>query len=138
MGQWGNVSLSNLYVLNAILYVAEHGCKWRGLPQRFGNWHTIFTWMNRWSKFGVIERMFEKARPSCWNAKPGNPKQLGVTCLSQVHDVLLRPAFQFRTITYRGKRASWLRKNHRHCRRTNRQRQALGELTGFPAKVDRV
>ena len=28
----GNVSLSNLPVLNAILYVAEHGCKWRGLP----------------------------------------------------------------------------------------------------------
>lgn len=30
--QRGNVSLSNLQVLNAILYVAEHGCKWRGLP----------------------------------------------------------------------------------------------------------
>ena len=29
--QRGNVSLSNLQVLNAILYVAEHGCKWRGL-----------------------------------------------------------------------------------------------------------
>ena len=39
----GNVRLSNLGVLNAILYVAEHGCKWRGLPKRFGNWHTIFT-----------------------------------------------------------------------------------------------
>ena len=35
--QRGNVSLSNLQVLNAILYVAEHGCKWRGLPSRFGN-----------------------------------------------------------------------------------------------------
>ncbi len=34
--QRGNVSLSNLRVLNAILYVAEQGCKWRGLPQRFG------------------------------------------------------------------------------------------------------
>ncbi len=30
--QRGNVSLSNLQVLNAILHVAEHGCKWRGLP----------------------------------------------------------------------------------------------------------
>ena len=29
--QRGNVSLSNLSVLNAVLYVAEHGCKWRGL-----------------------------------------------------------------------------------------------------------
>jgi transposase len=34
--QRGNVSLSNVQVVNAILYVAEHGCKWRGLPKRFG------------------------------------------------------------------------------------------------------
>ena len=48
--QRGNVKLSNLQLLNAILYVAEHGCKWRGLPKRFGNWHTIYTRMNRWSR----------------------------------------------------------------------------------------
>ena len=57
--QRGNVSLSNRQVLNAILYVAEHGCKWRGLPARFGNWHTIYTRMNRWSKNGVLDRVFE-------------------------------------------------------------------------------
>lgn len=58
--QRGNVSLTNLEVLNAILYVAEHGCKWRGLPERFGNWHTIYTRMNRWSKSGVLDRVFER------------------------------------------------------------------------------
>ena len=58
--QRGNVSLSNLQVLNAILFVAEHGCKWRGLPKRFGNWHTIYTRMNRWSKAGVLDRIFAK------------------------------------------------------------------------------
>ena len=57
--QRGNVSLSNQQVLNAILYVAEHGCKWRGLPARFGNWHTLYTRMNRWSKNGVLDRVFE-------------------------------------------------------------------------------
>ena len=31
--QCGNVTLDNLHVLNAILSVAEQGCKWRGLPQ---------------------------------------------------------------------------------------------------------
>ena len=62
--QRGNVSLSNLEVLNAILYVAEHGCKWRGLPKRFGNWHTIYTRMNRWSKAGVLDRVFEELQ-SC-------------------------------------------------------------------------
>ena len=34
--QRGNVSLSNLQVVNPVLYVAEQGCKWRGLPARFG------------------------------------------------------------------------------------------------------
>jgi len=58
--QRGNVSLSSLSVLNAILYVAENGCKWRGLPKRFGNWHNIYTRMNRWSKAGVLDRVFEE------------------------------------------------------------------------------
>ena len=57
--QRGNVGISNRQVLNAILYVAEHGCKWRGLPKRFGNWHTIYTRMNRWSKNGVLDQVFE-------------------------------------------------------------------------------
>ncbi|TCK35268.1 putative transposase of IS4/5 family DUF4096 [Paraburkholderia sp. BL8N3] len=56
--QRGNVSMSNLQVLNAILYVSGHGCKWRGLPKRFGRWHTIYTRMNRWSKSGVLDRVF--------------------------------------------------------------------------------
>ena len=58
--QRGNVSLTNLQVLNAILYVAEHGCKWRGLLKRFGNWHTIYTRMSRWAKSGVLDRAFEQ------------------------------------------------------------------------------
>jgi transposase len=47
-------------VVNAILYVAEHGCKWRGLPKRFGNWHTIYTRMNRLTKAGLLDRKFKK------------------------------------------------------------------------------
>lgn len=58
--QRGNVSLSNFQLLNALLYVVEHGCKWRGLPKHFGNWHTIYTRMNRWSKAGVLDRVFAR------------------------------------------------------------------------------
>ena len=58
--QRGNVSLSNLQLVNAILYVAEHGCKWRALPKRFGDRHTIYTRMNRWAKAGVLDRLFEE------------------------------------------------------------------------------
>ena len=59
--QRGNVSLSNLQVLNAILYATEHGCKWRGLPAHLGNWHTIYTRMNRWSKSGVLDRVADSS-----------------------------------------------------------------------------
>jgi transposase len=58
--QRGNVSLENICVINAILYVAENGCKWRALPKRFGNWHTIYTRMNRWAKAGVLDGVFDK------------------------------------------------------------------------------
>src|ERR1700722_495386 len=58
--QRGNVSVPNLQVMNAILYVAEQGCKWRGLPKRFGPWHTIYMRMNRWAKNGVLDRVFEQ------------------------------------------------------------------------------
>ena len=57
--QRGNVKNENLQVLNVILYVAENGCKWRGLPKRFGRWHTIYMRMNRWAKSGVLDRIFE-------------------------------------------------------------------------------
>ena len=58
--QRGNISLTNLQVFNAILYVAENGCKWCSLPKQFGNWRTIYTRMNRWAKAGVLDRLFEE------------------------------------------------------------------------------
>ena len=45
-------------VKHAILYVTKHGGKWRGLPKRFGYWHTIYTRMSRWPKSGVLDRVF--------------------------------------------------------------------------------
>lgn len=51
--------MGNLQVLNGILYVTENGYKWRALPEKYGNWHTIYVRMNRWSKNGVLARIFE-------------------------------------------------------------------------------
>ncbi len=58
--QRGNVGITNLQLLNALLYMVEKGCKWRALPKHFGNWHSIYTRMNRWSKAGVLDRVFAK------------------------------------------------------------------------------
>jgi transposase len=52
------LKISNFDVFKALLYVLENGCKWRALPEKFGNWHTIYTKLNRWSKNGVLERIF--------------------------------------------------------------------------------
>jgi transposase len=53
------VRISNLTVINAILFVAESGCKWRTLPPRFGKWHTVYTRMRRWADAGVLEQFFD-------------------------------------------------------------------------------
>ena len=58
--QRGNVRAGNFVLLNALLYVLEHGCKWRGVPTSFGPWHTIYTRLKRWSKKQVIERVFAR------------------------------------------------------------------------------
>lgn len=57
--QRGNVRVSNLTVINAILFVAENSCKWRALPPRFGKWHTVYTRMRRWADAGVLDRLFD-------------------------------------------------------------------------------
>lgn len=58
--QRGNVSLDNLNLLNAILSVAENACTWQRLPKEFGNWHSIYTRMSRWSKNGTLAKIFER------------------------------------------------------------------------------
>ena len=57
--QRGNVRISNLDVINAVLYAAENGCKWRALPKAFGNWQTIYTRLRRWTERGVLDQLFQ-------------------------------------------------------------------------------
>jgi len=54
-----DVRISNHQLVNALLYVVENGCKWRSLPKSFGNWHTFYMRMNRWSHGGVLRKLFE-------------------------------------------------------------------------------
>lgn len=58
--QRGNVRLDNFTVVNAILYVAANGCKWRALPSHYGPWHTLYTRMSRWARAGVLDCLFEQ------------------------------------------------------------------------------
>ena len=51
--QRGNVIMSILDLINAVLYVADNGCTWRALPREFVNWHTIDTPLKRWGEKSV-------------------------------------------------------------------------------------
>jgi transposase len=56
--QRGNVKINNLDFINALLYIVENGCKWRALPEKYGNWDTIYKKFNRWAKNNVIQKIF--------------------------------------------------------------------------------
>ena len=52
----------NIVFINAVLYVLENGCKRRALPERFGNWSVVYARFRRWSRSGVLERLFAALR----------------------------------------------------------------------------
>ena len=56
--QRGNVRIPTIDFINAVLYVLENGCKRRALPERFGKWSTVYARFRRWSRSGVLERLF--------------------------------------------------------------------------------
>jgi len=52
--------IPNQQFLNVLLYTIENGCKWKALPKKYGNWHTIYVKFNRWSKNGTIQWIFDE------------------------------------------------------------------------------
>jgi transposase len=54
----GTFSIDNITAINGMLYLAENGCKWRSLPEKYGKWHSIYMKLSRWAKSGVLENIF--------------------------------------------------------------------------------
>lgn len=61
-GDRGRTARCNKLFLEAVLFVAHNGGRWRDLPERFGKWNSVFVRFNRWSKSGVWQRLFEAAQ----------------------------------------------------------------------------
>ena len=51
--------ISNYQFMCAMIYVIENGCKWRVLPKKYGNWHTIYIRFSKWSRNGTIAKILE-------------------------------------------------------------------------------
>lgn len=49
----------NRRFLNALLWMARSGGRWRDLPERFGDYQTVKRRYYRWIEMGVLDTMFE-------------------------------------------------------------------------------
>ena len=58
-GTSGRNARDNRLFLDAAVWIARNGGPWRDLPDRFGNWNSVFRRFDRWSTNGVWHRLFE-------------------------------------------------------------------------------
>lgn len=56
-GDPGRTAEDNRRFINAVFWIARTGAPWRDLPERFGQWNSVFQRFNRWSRNGVWERL---------------------------------------------------------------------------------
>lgn len=49
-------------IVDAIRYVTDNGCKWRGLPVDFPPWQTVYGFFLRWRLTGAIEQIHTALR----------------------------------------------------------------------------
>src|ERR687891_1909138 len=59
-GQHGGVARDNRRFIDAVLYVARTGIPWEDLPERFGNWNSVWRRFDRWAAQGVWLRVFQE------------------------------------------------------------------------------
>ena len=46
-------------VINGILFALRTGIAWRDMPDQYGPWSTIYNRFNRWSKAGILDKVFD-------------------------------------------------------------------------------
>lgn len=51
--------LDDRKVISAIIFVIRYGIPWRQIPDFYGKWASIYSRFNRWSKAGIIQKMFD-------------------------------------------------------------------------------
>jgi len=61
-GDPGVTAKDNRLFIDAVLWIAKTGAPWRDLPERFGNWNSIWRRFDRWAAKGVWARIFHELR----------------------------------------------------------------------------
>ena len=61
-GDPGAHSEDNRKFVDGVIWIARTGAPWRDLPERYGEWNSVYQRFNRWAKSGVWERVFQAVR----------------------------------------------------------------------------
>ena len=56
-------------VIDGVFIRTRTGCPWRDLPERFGNWKTVYNRHRRWSGDGIWEMILDRSAPGA--TRPG-------------------------------------------------------------------
>jgi transposase len=56
-------------VIDGVFFRTRAGCPWRDLPERFGNWKTVYHRHRRWSGDGTWEMILDRLRAGCDEAE---------------------------------------------------------------------
>jgi transposase len=56
-------------VIDGVFHRVRAGCPWRDLPERFGNWKTVYNRHRRWSGDGTWETILDRLRAGCDEAE---------------------------------------------------------------------
>lgn len=48
--------------VNGIFWILFSGASWRDMPERYGNWKTVYSNFVRWRKDGTFERVLKRLR----------------------------------------------------------------------------
>ena len=58
-GDAGRTASDNRLFLDAVLWIMRTGAPWADLPERFGNYYSVYQRFNRWARRGLWEAIFE-------------------------------------------------------------------------------
>lgn len=54
--------ISKREIVNAIFYVNQQGCTWRGMPHDFPAWQTVYGYYRQWRRVGVWQEVNDALR----------------------------------------------------------------------------